>query len=57
MKDGVPTGEYQDFVTGLVLTKENVLGRPSGIAVMKDGSLLFTDDIGGRLWRVAYTGR
>jgi glucose/arabinose dehydrogenase len=58
LKDGVPTGEYQDFVTGLVLDDKNsVLGRPSGIAVMKDGSLLFSDDVGGRLWRVAYTGR
>lgn len=56
MKDGVPTGEYQDFVTGLVVAHDKVLGRPSGIAVLNDGSLLFTDDIGGRLWRVAYTG-
>ena len=57
MKDGVPTGEYQDFVTGFVLDTQNVWGRPAGIAVLNDGSLLFTDDVGGRLWRVAYTGR
>jgi len=57
LKDGVPTGEYQDFVTGLVLDTNTVLGRPSGIAVLNDGSLLFSDDVGGRLWRVAYTGR
>lgn len=57
MKDGVPTGEYQDFVTGFVLDNDNVWGRPTGIAVLNDGSLLFTDDVGGRLWRVAYTGQ
>lgn len=57
LKNGAPTGEYQDFVTGLVLDNQAVLGRPSGIAVLKDGSLLFTDDVGGRLWRVSYTGR
>jgi glucose/arabinose dehydrogenase len=57
LENGVPTGEYQDFVTGFVVGSEEVLGRPSGIAVMKDGSLLFSDDLGGRLWRVAYTGQ
>jgi glucose/arabinose dehydrogenase len=57
LKDGAPTGEYQDFVTGFVIDKDNVWGRPSGIAVLNDGSLLFTDDVGGRLWRVAYTGK
>jgi glucose/arabinose dehydrogenase len=57
LKDGAPTGEYQDFVTGFVLDTQNVWGRPAGIAVLNDGSLLFTDDVGGRLWRVAYTGR
>lgn len=57
MKDGVPTGEYQDFVTGFVLDNDTVLGRPSGVAVMKDGSLLVSDDVGGRIWRVTYTGR
>jgi glucose/arabinose dehydrogenase len=57
MKDGAPTGEYEDFVTGFVLDTVNVWGRPAGIAVLNDGSLLFTDDVGGRLWRVAYTGR
>jgi glucose/arabinose dehydrogenase len=57
LKDGKPTGEYQDFVTGFVIDKDNVWGRPAGIAILHDGSLLFTDDVGGRLWRVAYTGR
>jgi glucose/arabinose dehydrogenase len=57
MKDGVPTGQYEDFVTGFVAEGGAVWGRPSGIAVMQDGSLLFTDPEGNKLWRVAYTGR
>jgi glucose/arabinose dehydrogenase len=57
LNDGVPTGEYQDFVTGFVVDAQSVWGRPSGVAVLQDGSLLFTDDASGRLWRVAYTGR
>lgn len=57
MNNGVPTGEYEDFVTGFVATGGAVWGRPSGIAVMNDGSLLFTDPEGNKLWRVTYTGQ
>lgn len=57
MDNGVPTGEYEDFVTGFVATGGAVWGRPSGIAVMNDGSLLFTDPEGNKLWRVTYTGQ
>lgn len=57
LENGVPTGEYQDFVTGFVVDSQSVWGRPAGVAVLNDGSLLFTDDAGDRIWRVAYTGR
>jgi glucose/arabinose dehydrogenase len=57
LESGVPTGEYQDFVTGFVIDNETVWGRPSGIAVLNDGSLLFSDDAGNRIWRVTYTGQ
>ncbi len=53
LNNGVPTGEYQDFVTGFVVDNASVWGRPSGIAVLNDGSLLFSDDAGNKLWRVA----
>jgi glucose/arabinose dehydrogenase len=55
VKDGVPSGEYEDFVTGFVLNDEQVWGRPVGIAQARDGSLLFSDDGNGTLWRVSYT--
>jgi glucose/arabinose dehydrogenase/cytochrome c2 len=51
---GVPTGEYQDFVTGFVVDADSVWGRPVGVAVAHDGALLFTDDAQGTIWRVSY---
>jgi glucose/arabinose dehydrogenase len=53
VKDGVPTGEYEDFLTGFVTPDGNVWGRPVGVAVAKDGSLLLTDDGGDRIWRIS----
>jgi glucose/arabinose dehydrogenase len=55
-KDGKPTGEYQDFVTGFAAGPENVWGRPVDVAFAKDGSLLFTDDGNGVIYRVSYKG-
>jgi glucose/arabinose dehydrogenase len=53
--NGVPTGEYQDFLLGFVIDDKKVWGRPVGVAVMKDGSLLVSDDGGNKIWRVAYS--
>ena len=49
-------GEYEDFLTGFVLDSGNAWGRPVGVAVAQDGSLLVTDDGSGSIWRVSYTG-
>lgn len=54
-ENGKPTGEYEDFMTGFVLSDAEVWGRPVGVAVAKDGSLLVTDDGNGTLWRVSRT--
>ena len=54
MKDGKPTGEYEDFLTGFVANAAGVWGRPVGVAVAHDGALLVADDAGGIIWRVAY---
>jgi len=48
------SGEYQDFLTGFVLDDGTVWGRPVGVAVASDGSLLVTDDGSGSIWRVSY---
>ena len=55
-KDGRPTGEYEDFMTGFVLSRDNVWGRPVGVAVAKDGSLIVSEDASGTVWRIVYKG-
>jgi glucose/arabinose dehydrogenase len=55
--DGRATGEYQDFLTGFVTADGKVWGRPVGVAVAADGSLLVSDDGSGSIWRVSYTGK
>jgi glucose/arabinose dehydrogenase len=57
MKNGVATGEYEDFLTGFVTPEGKVWGRPVGVAVGKDGSLFVTDDGTRSVWRVAYAGK
>jgi glucose/arabinose dehydrogenase len=54
--DGKPTGEYDDFLTGFVVDTENVWGRPVGVTVDNQGSLIVTDDGGNCVWRVRYAG-
>ena len=54
---GHATGEYEDFLTGFVLPNGDVWGRPVGITVATDGSLLVSDDGSNSIWRVSYTGK
>lgn len=53
--NGKPTGKLEDFLTGFIAdaAKKEVHGRPVGVAVAKDGSLLVADDSGNRIWRVS----
>jgi glucose/arabinose dehydrogenase/cytochrome c5 len=53
---GSASGDYEDFVTGFVVDNGHVWGRPVGITVAPDASLLFTDDGSNSIWRVVYTG-
>jgi len=54
-QSGDASGEYEDFLTGFVLPDGNVWGRPVGITVAADGSLLVSDDGSNSIWRVSYT--
>jgi glucose/arabinose dehydrogenase len=54
LKDGVPTGEYQDFATGFVINDSEVWGRPVGVAVAHDGALLVSEDSNGTIWRITH---
>ena len=62
-KNGRPAGGYENFVTGFWSgagkpgDPAQVWGRPAGLAVAKDGSLLIADDDGKVVWRVSYGGK
>jgi len=52
--NGKPSGKSEDFLTGFIanLEKNEVRGRPVGVTVMPDGSLLISDDVANTIWRV-----
>jgi len=58
-----PSGPIEDFVTGFVVnpTANSKWGRPVGVTVTPDGSLLVSDDAavppdpGGRIYRIRAT--
>lgn len=53
-RDGKPSGKPEDFLTGFIAdkTREKVHGRPAGITVLTDGSLLVADDASNIIWQV-----
>jgi glucose/arabinose dehydrogenase len=57
VKDGVPTGEYEDFATGFVVDDRELWGRPVGVAVDNDGALLVSEDASATIWRITYSGK
>ncbi len=50
---GRPSGEPVDVLTGFVSRDGEAMGRPVGVALARDGSLLVADDVGNVIWRVA----
>ncbi len=56
-KNGKPTGKPEDFLTGFIVnpSKDEVRGRPVGLTLLPDGSMLLTDDTTNHIWRIAYT--
>ena len=52
--DGTAAGGYEPFVSGWATSEGRVWGRPVGVTVAKDGSLLITDDGANKIWRVRY---
>ncbi|TAJ91809.1 MAG: c-type cytochrome [Gammaproteobacteria bacterium] len=55
IEDGKPTGEYEDFMVGMIPEDANAWGRPVAAAVAQDGSLLISDDGTNVIYRIAYT--
>jgi glucose/arabinose dehydrogenase len=62
-ENGRPTGAYENFVTGFRLdepgrrTTARVWGRPVGLALAKDGSMLIAVDVDNSIWRISRLGR
>jgi glucose/arabinose dehydrogenase len=56
-ENGKPTGKPEDFLTGFIADpkKGKVYGRPVGVTVLQDGSILVADDAGNTIWQVTAT--
>jgi glucose/arabinose dehydrogenase len=52
--NGRPSGPPEDFLTGFIAdeSKNEVYGRPVGVAFLPDGSMLVADDAGNTIWRI-----
>jgi glucose/arabinose dehydrogenase len=57
-ENGRPAGPLEDILTGFIANEKSfeVYGRPVGVTVAPDGSLLVADDGGGKIWRVSAKG-
>jgi len=55
-EDGKPVGAAIDVLTGFRTEDGKARGRPVGVAIGKDGSLLVADDVGNAVWRVTRAG-
>lgn len=52
-KDGKPCGPPNDILTGFLSPDEKyAYGRPVGVTIGPDGSVLMADDVGDVIWRV-----
>ena len=52
-ENGRPSGPPRDILTGFLAPGEKVsYGRPVGVTLGPDGSLLVADDVGNVIWRV-----
>jgi glucose/arabinose dehydrogenase len=54
-KNGKPAGPMEDILTGFIANEKTfeAYGRPVGVTVAADGSLLVADDSGRKVWRVS----
>nr|WP_299240981.1 sorbosone dehydrogenase family protein [uncultured Halomonas sp.] len=54
--NGKPDGDPVDFVSGFLTEDGQTRGRPVGVTVAPDGSLIIADDLTNAIWRVTYGG-
>jgi glucose/arabinose dehydrogenase len=57
--DDRPQGSYEDFLTGFLVDPKGptTWGRPVGLLVLPDGSLLMTEEANDRIYRIQYVGQ
>lgn len=60
-EDGEIAGEYEIFADDFegpepITSPAQATYRPTGVAQGPDGSIYISDDVGGRIWKVTYTG-
>jgi len=55
-RNGRPSGEPIEVLTGFLSPEGDAYGRPVGVAIDKRGALLVADDVGNVIWRVSSTG-
>lgn len=53
--NGKPSGVPVDVLTGFLNKDEEAMGRPVGVVIDQQGSLLVADDVGNKVWRVSAT--
>ncbi|WP_456269659.1 sorbosone dehydrogenase family protein [Kushneria sp. AK178] len=51
-ENGEPAGDPQDFVSGFLTDDGRTRGRPVGVTVAPDGSVIVADDLTNAVWRV-----
>jgi glucose/arabinose dehydrogenase len=55
MENGVPTGEYEDFLTGFIESDGNAWARPAATEILNDGSMLLSEDGNSTVYRISYS--
>jgi glucose/arabinose dehydrogenase len=60
--DGKPSAPYEIFAHDFegprrIASPADAAHRPTGLAQGPDGSLYVSDDVGGRIWKIRYTGQ
>jgi glucose/arabinose dehydrogenase len=55
IRNGVPTGAYEDFLVGFVTADGQAWARPASVTQAQDGSLLMSDDGANLIYRISYS--
>lgn len=52
--DGNRAVSYEPFATGWLQANGRIIGRPVDLLLLPDGSMLVSDDVGGKVHRISY---